>query len=264
MLGKTRLPHDFLDLLKAEMGEGYAGLPKKDQQLLAEMAYGSYTRNRDHQTRDGSSFHCRELDQAFGRGRYDSINAVAGFFIKSRRYSKDEGQTKVFYQTKELTQALAAYRLLATEQSRLKKLTKILEGGRVVQTLPNAVNSKDANGVTVPQEVRADTNSIVPVDADGMRLFLHYLNRTLEDTHPVKAIRKYADRQAYQMLADRLTTLIDECRTDVAGYGFIAHQYDVCPSGRMYALGPNLQQAPEPPRETRRLLTLRRWSHEKQ
>lgn len=244
MLGKTRLPQDFLELLKRSMGDGYARLPHKEQRLLAEMAYGAYRGVRDHQTRAGSSYHCRELDGAFGRGGYEMANAAAGFFIRSRNYSKDEGQTKVFRQTKELSQALAAYRALTIERHRLKQVTKILVGNRVLRTLPSAVSSKDKNSVTVPKEVRADTNSCVLVDTENMSLFLRYLHRTLEDDQPLKVIQKYADRQAYQMLADRLTSLLDECRTDIAGYGYIAHQYEVCPSGRMYASGANLQQAP--------------------
>lgn len=245
MLGKTRLPGDFLELLKTRMGAGYAGLPEKDQRLLAEMAYGIYRGVRDHQTRDGNSFHCRELDSAFGRGGYEVANAAAGFFSRSRNYSKDEGQTKLFTPSKELIRALDEYRELVLERLRLKKVTKILMGGRVVKTLPSAVSSQDKNGVTVPKEVRAGTTSCVPVDAESMRLFLHYLHRTLEDDRAIGVIQKYGDRDAYQMLADRLTSLVDECRTDIAGYGVLAHQYEVCPSGRMYALGSNLQQAPK-------------------
>ena len=181
-------------------------------------------------------WHYKEIEKEFGRGKFDAINDRLRLFAVSKGWSINDSETRRF----KLTPNAERLFLDMLNTKRRGRLGVLLDAkGRVVQTLPRAVVAKDVNGTTAKVWRGEPVPRLVPV-------FLNELDKLVE---------KMADSRqedlfipvALSSMQRRLiaaANLRKMATTSLAGHGFIAHRYQETRTGRLSAVGTNLQSAP--------------------
>lgn len=216
--------------------------PFLHQFALARMLWLATQKRRDHaHFDDAASFHFEELDRTFGRGRFLPLNERLEFFRVSPNWSKAGGWTKGYWFTPHIEQVRAEY--LAQDCTEPTQLVR--SDGSVQRTLPRAVAAKDQAGKTTRAWTSAAGLNRVLINLEAVRRLkataaalhsqLENKGRAAETLKALNALGRIGDAAA-QIL--RLAT------TTVAGRGVLPHRYEEAASGRLYAKGINLQNAP--------------------
>lgn len=237
-LAQDVLPSDFLDHLR-ETFAGLESLPFKHQFEIGKMIWGTATQGRSHKHfEDALSFHYADLDAAFGRGGFSRINDRFQLFDVSKNWSAQDRWTRGYRFTPKLEESFDCYR-----RQKWPTATSLLRGdGKERQTTPKkAVAPKDLRGSNATRWPFCANLNHVPVCIDALEVLRSEL-ATLFD----RSSERHED--AYKSTLSRWLSatacVIRLSITEPAGHGVMAHRYVEAESGRLYAQGLSLQNAP--------------------
>ena len=237
------IPRSFIEELRARV-TSFSDEPARNQWGLAQMAWLGSQKSRQHRTTSGAmSFNAEEQDELFGRGKFLPLFRRIDFFTRSTNWSQSNGITKAYWFSQSVQQALASYSrhsITAPEDLLYLSGAQI----KVAKSLPRAVASVGTDGRTTST---ADWTSAmgmnrVPVNVEMLESLQHWLQdrlRELELDRTDEPLRRFLER-----LADLTGKLIRMSNTTLAGPGHVPQVYAIAPSGRLYARGLNLQNAP--------------------
>jgi len=225
---------------------------------LARMVWMGRTKRRRHPHFEGAmSFGYEELEDWFGRGQFNAVNARLGFFKVSDHWlhklaggaRTDDNFTRGYWFT-DLVQAVREKYF----QRRWRKATRLLliEGQilKVQKTLPAAFASVDTKGkASRASKVAKGSKELrhVPVDLEALQRLRKWLTAIRREWQAGRAphdlVTQYPSLVTIERLYELTSQVIRMAKTDVAGHGYIAQQYTESPSGRWYANGVNLQNS---------------------
>ncbi|GAB3362684.1 MULTISPECIES: hypothetical protein [Giesbergeria] len=238
------VPEDLVAHLQKTI-PGFRKEAMHHQLALASMVWTGSSKRRQHESLEGAmSFYCRELEDAFGRGGFKEINKRLEFFISTGQWFRDSGETKGYWFTDRVKESRDTY--LAR---RWRKVTRLLKAdGTVMKTIPAAVAGKDMLGVNTTAWTNAKELNVVRVDLASLERLRRWLAQVLADYDdgrvPHDLATEFPAREDVERLAHATGQIIRLAKTDVAGNGYIAHRYVQATTGRLYAKGVNLQNAP--------------------
>lgn len=243
------LPEDFF-LHLAESIPGFKLEDRKHQFALGKMIWTGHCKKRQHEHFTGAmSFSYRELERAFGRGEFVALNNRLGIFRMSNNWSRDCAWTKGYW----FTAAVIVARRQYFDRRHVAGTKLLLPNGATLKTIPAAVAAKDMAGMTTTAWSSAKKLNRIEVNLDALlelqnRLREIHLATTSGNTSFVEVIAP-PNVLAIERLLDSTAQIIRLATTEVAGHGFIAQRYVQSKSGRLYAVGINLQSAPSPVKE---------------
>jgi len=189
------------------------------------------------------TFTHKDLESAFGRSKFELVNARLHLFRVTPNWSKNKRHTKGYSFSAALRDSVAEY-LTASPWPSMTRL--MMAEGRAVKTVPPAVASKDKSGVTTHAWGAATKLNLVKVDLNALVKLKSELQDGCVELHKIEAA---GDSTAAPLRADveRAIEVIGKvCRlamTDAAGEGYIAHHYEESDSGRLYPTGISLASA---------------------
>lgn len=242
------VPDDLLDHLARGI-KGFDSEPLKIQMGLARMLWDSTAWRRKHIEHPYYfSFDHIELNEAFGRGRFKAINARLDLFeVKPWSYKKR--YTKGYKLTPKTEQVWRHY--FEAKKKAHKEQIRLLYGeGHELKKLPDAVASKDMDGITSRAWNRAKTLGLNAVDVDvsamqDLRKWLKKYRKEIEAEHRQSGLFSDGSIEQVEYLLQYVAQILRMANTTVAGYGRVMHRYVEASSGRLYAKGINLQTAPK-------------------
>ena len=245
---------------------GFAGLPAAHRFKLASLLCSAARSKRYRHIRNPESiaYHCRVRDADFGRGVFQRINADIGLFDVSDHWL-------VGKYTKEYRPADAAISLI--EKLELSKVRLVDHNGRRLKTpAKDAIQERDTGGNH--RTGRGNLPAVIDVDIDGLmalRTEAEQWRWYLKDGYPkpttrilLKRLEQLKDNAArrewisdYAMMG--LTLAIMHCDTDYLPRGQTEIRYCEYPSGRLYSVGPSLQNDF---RELRKVALAGHWDYD--
>lgn len=242
------IPESFITALKKGV-KGFKILSSKNQALLAYYIWESNSRKYRHKKHQGyMSIGYLELDKGFGRGQFTSINDNLNIFIVTNwRWSTDGIEvdsktkaTKGYKLTEHVQKVKDDY--LALTKPKLSRLITL--DGKVMHTLPDAIASKNREGVTATawKDAKNMLPNSIPVDLGKMCALYEHLKKIPQN----QTGDLFHDAEDFDIVyrMEILRQLIRLAHTSVAGKAFIAQRYIESRAGRLYATGISLQTAP--------------------
>jgi len=242
------VPRDLVNhLCKTVPGFKRESLPHQCE--LARMVWHGSSRRRQHHRFVGAmSFGFEELAEAFGVTRngsgFEAINTRLGFFDVTPNWSKDDGYTRGYNYSKIVTKSRNAYL-----DKHFHNETKLLMmSGLAMKTLPPVVASVDMQGNKSKWKA-VEMSNRSPVRVDTLRKLRKWLKVIRNEWREGRApqgdmFRPMTSLEFVERLHDMTSEILRMSKTDVAGSGYIATQYVQAQSGRLYARGINLANAP--------------------
>jgi len=235
------VPEDLIEHLRKTI-PGFKNESEKYQWELANMVWEGGSKKRRHKGVEGAmSFTHTELEKAFGRGGFTSMNQRLDFFKVSENWSKDRSLTKAYWFSDHVIKSRNTYL-----KRRWKKTVRLIYSDMTAaKSVPAAVASKDMDGITTYSWRHAKTMNSVPVNLAGLealRKWLEVISREIRAGRLTPTL--HAPAPTPEMVARLLETtskVIRMSMTDVAGEGYITQRYVEATSGRLYAVGINLQ-----------------------
>ena len=228
---------------------GFAGLPAAHRFKLASLLCSAARSKRYRHTRshDAITYHCRVRDADFGgRGVFQRINAEIGLFDVTDHWM-------VGKYTKEYRAADEALSLI--EKLELSKTTLVDHNGRRLKTpAKEAIQQRDSAGNN--RTGQGNLSAVISVDIDALlalRTEAEQWRWYLKDGYPKpttrilqKRLEELKDNTArrewisdYALIG--LTLSIMHCDCDYLPRGKTEIRYFEYPSGRLYSVGPSLQ-----------------------
>ena len=227
---------------------GFAGLPAAHRFKLASLLCSAARSKRYRHIRnpDAITYHCRVRDADFGRGVFQKINADLGLFDVTDHWL-------VGKYTKQYRAADAALSLI--EKLELSKVRLVDHNGRRLKTpAKDAIQERDTGGNhrtgqgNIPAVIDVDIDRLLALrtEAEQWRWYLkdgfpkpttRILQKRLEELKDNTARREWISNSA--MIG--LTLAIMHCDTDYLPRGQTEIRYYEYPSGRLYSVGPSLQ-----------------------
>ncbi len=228
---------------------GFAGLPAAHRYKLASLLCSAARSKRYRHIRNPESiaYHCRVRDADFGgRGVFQRINAEIGLFDVSDHWL-------VGKYTKEYRPADAAISLI--ESLELNKVRLVDHAGRRLKTpAKEAIQQRDSAGNN--RTGQGNIPAVIDVNIAGLlalRQEAHDWRWYCKDGFPIpktrvlqKRLEELKDNSArinwisdYALIG--LTLAIMHCDTDYLPRGKTEIRYFEYPSGRLYSVGPSLQ-----------------------
>jgi hypothetical protein len=249
------IPEQFLLHLQTVI-PGFADEKLEDQCRLTWMVWLGALKPREHSKFAGAmSFGYDELNKSFGRGRFKTINDCLGLFEVSANWGagldplSPSTYTKAYRFSDLVENARRAFLCRPTPgDTRLRMMT-----GDVMKTLPRAVASKDMKGVTTTAWKHAVGLNRVTVNLPMLRQLSFWLTGFRDNpmqrhdwriSSGVDESTDFPSQLLLQRLIDATGQIVEMSQTDVAGHGVCPHWYVQAASGRLYARGINLQNAP--------------------
>ena len=179
----------------------------------------------------------KRLQDDFGKGGFNRINTDLNLFEVTPNWNYSEGQTKGYKPTSKVLDI--KYKCMS-ECAEANKIPLIDINGRRILTPPKAILSKDKKGVTIKAWRNLQVSSVVPINRSSLDEFGENLNSTLnkfKNDKPEVVDEFHSDIDTYRCL-DLLS------RNNIASDSII-QCYQESDSGRLYATGINLQNAPK-------------------
>jgi hypothetical protein len=257
MARQASIPEDLLVHLQKTI-PGFKRETERTQHALASMLWIGRTKRRRHPHFEGAmSFGYEELEEWFGRDRFNAINSRLSFFRVSENWLyKLEGSvrgednfTKGYWFTDTVKASRDKYL-----SRRWRKETRLLfvEGQilKAQKSLSPAFASTDTKGKASRVSKAAKGSKElrhVPVDLENLGQLRKWLrgirSEWLAGRAPHDLATQYPSLPVIERLYELASQVIRLAKTDVAGRGYIAQQYTESPSGRLYANGVNLQNS---------------------
>lgn len=235
----THVLEGFVRHLGAHL-PGFQGLKQPHQVSLAKMIFDAGDWRFNHNRYAGySSFSSRDLDQWFGRGQFNRINAELAIFERtaSFHFRPSYGQPSTYgYKLGSQVEAIKQ-EYLAASNGELSYLLRM--DAKVIRSIPAAIDSLDSNNL--PDKMWRGINVVaaVPVNLGA----LQRLESMLVTAVGLDGERVEGKALEFELEATRKLRFL--AGTYLAGPGSILHRYRAAQSGRLYAQnGLSLQTAP--------------------
>lgn len=253
------VPDDLLDHLARRI-PGFDREPRKIQMGLAWMLWNSTAWRRHHLLHDekeryrgryqGTFFYEHtELNAVFGRAAFTKVNKRLPMF-EVMPWSRAGRFTKAYRLLPATEKAWRDY--IDSKRATHQKQIRLLYGeGRELRSLPDAVASKDMDGITSRAWNRAKTLGLnaVTVDIDALKDLQAWLRKYRKEVDGGKQqgglFSDGGTLEQIDYLLRYIAQILRMANTAVAGSGRIMHRYIESASGRLYAKGINLQTAPK-------------------
>ena len=235
---------------------GFSAETREIKVELAKMIQECNLKARQHKSLEGyQSFGFMELTKNF-KGKFNVINGRTRIFDVTLNWSKRNHYTKGY-------RLMPAARLTVDkwiDENAKELLSNLPTIQSVDRSVPAAVASKDMDGRTTKnwREInQAGALSLVPVDSDKLSQLLSLIDNDIELLKlemPIVNRENYSlgNSKEYSALIEYLeklrSTVINVqslAYTRLAGMNCIVHRYTEAGSGRIYAGGLNLQNAPK-------------------
>ena len=237
---------------------GFKRQPRDVRLALCAMIYEAPTRYRAHSHHDGyARFTWQELEQSFGRGRFNAINDELGLFeiLKEdgrESWSKAEERTKAYMLTEKVATIRADYLKGVFRRGDTRLMT---QDGKYLQSLPaSALAAKNKDGQNRRGFHGLPVTSLVPVNLVQIkklmasieaRLLAHEAGFVTGELFSAPPNIKFL-----KALHQDAAMLVSKAR-NVNWPGRVLHRYTESESGRVYAATtPNLQNCFRVLRET--------------
>jgi hypothetical protein len=253
---RRRAPSDivdgFIDAL-ATVAPAILGERREVQHELASLVLDiPDTKRRRHRKHTGYSFmHCRELRERFGREKFGRINERVALFDVTPDYSFADGSTRGYKLRPEIDEVVQRF----YEGHRDKRVDIIKADGRRRRTPPGAIDPKTPEGWPAKAWSRASLEgakllNTVHVDLDRLTELIFLMNRDLQDPVALDLWRAKLGADSIEDARELLREHISQARrirqyanTNALGLGYLMSRYQESRSGRLYAVGVNLQNA---------------------
>ena len=235
--------------------KGFSKLPIETRQKMAYMVELCDLWDRSHlKWEDSSWFDYRELDEWFGRGGFEKINDELGVFEVTEGWGASAKQTggynkssvsytKGYKLTEVVQDAVDRYLDLSFRQRGETEL-RDLKGG-LIKTLPESISSKvrhDKNKTAIWSKGQKPPK-VVPVNMDNLIRLERYYLTLVEEQGDLFAEEGRTAKDLHYNLRE-LKKLLRRANTKPAGRGNLPQHYQEHRTGRIYAVGVNLQTAP--------------------
>jgi len=232
---------------------GFKDEPIETQVSLIHVLRRAYIKRRAHsENEDAFYMTWQELEREFGRGGFNEVNERLKLFHILARGSPVRGVTNQYLLNDIADQIYAKVR----KKKPRGQLTKIFDGlGRVWRTLPNALASKDVEGVTVEFWHDEPIPSSVPINVQAFDTFTEQLENKLNQ-HDLFV---NADKKKINDALHYIREIRTGAHHELIGRGNVAHHYRESRTGRLTADGYNLQGAP---RSVRRSALVGLWDYD--
>ena len=243
MQKKEPIPLDLVKFLKMEFPEFRKESPE-DQEALARMLWVGNGWRRQHEHFEGAlTFHYSELDAEFGRRRFPAVNGAVGFFSVTKNWSKDHKFTRGYTMTPKVQEAFGRY----MKKRRRKNVKLLIGNGIELRTPPKAVAAKDSDGKTTSRWNHYKDGNVIEVDLDNLNALVKWLYWVRDDIgrgNIGNLFAPYPPMKVIDLTLSMAYQVIRMSQTAVAGRGHLMQRYIEAPSGRLFAQGINLQNAP--------------------
>ena len=227
-------------LLKAFQKEwnGFKQEKLKVQLALIHCMRQAYRKKREHRENpDAFYMHYTELEHTFGRNGFKQANERLGLFHVDGTGSPSRRVTKQYQLD---AKADRIYARVLHKKPRGTLLRAIDANGRFINTAPKPILAKDTSGVTAKFWGNEVTASLVSVDIAA----LDRLAEQIEDAMQNGDMFVMANKAKLEHRLMCLAELRREAHYEFTGPGNIAHSYQESKTGRLSAIGTNLQSSP--------------------
>jgi len=211
------------------------------QHAIASLIWQASSRSREHSRYEGAVFFTyQELEKKFGRGALLAINERLEIFEVFRDdYTKSH--TRGYKLKPDIV--IAQKNMLKYIRTHRPAVRLLLEDGRYMRSVPEAVASKDMSGITASKWDGAKQILPTPVDIDRLRELLQWLERQIKSN--TKDLFSAVDVESLRRLEEVAGKILAMANLDIEGIGgLVIHHYVEADSGRLYAQNINLQAAP--------------------
>ncbi len=219
---------------------GFRLLNPQIQYSIAALIWQTSSRRRRHARYEGAVFFTfQELDKKFGRGQFLSLNSELDLFDVFPYDCRDQ-HTRGYRLKPDLLKA--QHSMLKHIRTHRPVVRLLLEAGRYLRSVPQAIASKDMAGITASKWTGAARMMPTPVDRERLGQLVQWLEIQIAintaDLFSSVAI------DSFKHMLEIAGKILALASTDVAGPGFIMQRYVESGSGRLYAQNVNLQTAP--------------------
>ena len=217
------------------------------QHAIASLIWQASSKSRDHIKYEGAVFfHYKELEKKFGRGAFLLINHRLDMFEVFRDdYTKSH--TRGYKLKPDI--AIAQQNMLKHIRTHRPAVRLLLEDGRYMVKVPEAVASKDMSGITASKWEGSKNMLPTPVDINRLRDLLRWLELQIKAN--TKDLFSAVDVESLRRLEEVAGKILALAEFDIAGTrGWVIHRYVEADSGRLYAQNINLQTAPRLVKQT--------------
>lgn len=233
----STIPADLMQHL-CETVPGFSKETPAHQRVLAWLAWiGVNKANQHSRYPDAMSFSKKYLDEQFGCNKFPEINRRLNFFSRSAGWSKAKKETRAYWFTTELSEAIRSY---LGSHVNSDPVELVQADGKKLKTVPPPVESKDKCGVTTKAWPKTTALNIVPVNCEELQRLRAELTRDLEAHRAeMTAEGKTPSPGAAEIerCVDTIGKVLILANTKVAGPGVMAHHYQEAESGRIYPTG---------------------------
>jgi len=220
--------------------------------LIHAMRRAYHKTRRHKENEDAFYMTWQELEKEYGRGGFNAVNERLKLFHILKRGSSFSGATNQYLLDDKADQIYAKVR----KKKPRGQLTKVLDGiGREIKKLPGVFASKDVKGVTAKFWSDEVKNQLVPVNLEA----LDKLAKQLEQLKSKPDMFVMADMKKIEYRLYYINELRSDAHWERTGKGNVAHRYQEAKTGRLSAMGINLQNAP---RTVRKAALVNQWDYD--
>ena len=211
------------------------------QHAIASLIWQASGKSREHSKYDDAVFFTyQELEKKFGRGAFLAINERMDLF-EVFRDNYLQSHTRGYKLKPDIV--IAQQNMLKHIRTHRPTVRLLLEDGRYMRSVPEAVASKDMSGITASKWEGAKQILPTPVDIERLRELLQWLDRQIKAN--TKDLFSAVDVESLLRLQEMAGKILAMANLDIEGIGgLVIHQYVEADSGRLYAQNINLQTAP--------------------
>ena len=247
-LRDEQLPEDLVDHL-CKTVPGFRQEALQHQIGLARMLWVGDRWYRQHKHFEGAMFFSYiELQGSFGRQGFDAINERLGFFRVTNQWFKDDKLTRGYWFTDPIKEIRDKY-----FRGQYKKETRLIIGSgitrRFMKTPPRAIAAKDKNKQTTNAWDHLKQNNVIEVNLPRLQALHKWLDIKRKDAQRGQVngtlLSPLPPAWVINRLHNMTAQIIRSSMTEPAGRGKLMHRYEEATSGRLFAQGVNLQNAPE-------------------
>ena len=212
-----------------------------------------YLKKRWHKENPNAFFMTyQELEKDFGRKGFEEVNERLKLFLVFGTGSPGRGATRQ-YMLEEKADRIYSKVLHKKPRGSLLKALDVL--GVPIRTLPKPVMAKDVTGVTAKFWNNEITAQLVPVNVGE----LDALGKTIDNMLNQSDLFVLADKPKLEHRKYHIAELLREAHYELTGRGYVAHSYQEATTGRLSAVGINLQNAP---RTVRKAALVNQWDYD--
>jgi hypothetical protein len=218
-----------------------ADLPEKTQAQLAAMVWFDGQMRRLHKRHKADQkplycYHHKELDQIFGKGKFQPLNSrLKLFHIQKHYWDCGHGFTRAYC----LTEKVANLKKEFATYIQGNPIDLISQSGRLVKTLPSGILGRRADGNPNCLWKNLTIKSLLTVDQAA----LHELKREIQKLRAQSTSTKHPSTELHNTLdlIDHNANVLLVTANNKIQPGHFPMIYREYTSGRLYSTGINLQ-----------------------